>query len=415
MTSPKAQGFIAVLQNQLLDWTWNVHVSGISIEDTPEGRETCIRSSGSDPFGISPLLVPIDLNDFDRLEVDIQTHVDSHLQLFWMTPMMDNFKEEASVRIKVRGDGIYRTLSVLLPKNEIYNRVIRLRVDPMDTPGEIRIRRLALVNDEELLRAKWSAHCRAVSWNEFSRLLLGTTWMYPFKIADGVVTRVHFDELTVVHEIRNKMLFSVLDTHFKGRWNDMDCLDVACNEGFFSFELNKRGARSVYGLDIRPENIERADFLRRIWGISEDAVSFEVKNLFALSDLSAPFDCTLFFGILYHIEDPVGALRLMRRLTKEICVIETQITRQETPIISGFGRSSEAYEHPASFALRIENDTVGNPLAAAEGILSLIPNHQAVLDTLKAVGFSKVERITPPEGAPQSYRVYDRAVYAAYV
>ena len=38
-------------------------------------------------------------------------------------------------------------------------------------------------------------------------------------------------------------------------------------------------------------------------------------------------------GLLYHVENPVGALRLARALTRRACVIETQVTPNMTGVV----------------------------------------------------------------------------------
>ena len=40
------------------------------------------------------------------------------------------------------------------------------------------------------------------------------------------------------------------------------------------------------------------------------------------------FDVVLLLGLIYHVEDPTGAIRLARGCTRGVCAIETQLTRQ---------------------------------------------------------------------------------------
>jgi len=55
----------------------------------------------------------------------------------------------------------------------------------------------------------------------------------------------------------------------------VSCLDIACREGWFSFRIARRGVQLVKGIDIRPERIERADFVRGAGTVAD--VLFEVR------------------------------------------------------------------------------------------------------------------------------------------
>ena len=40
-------------------------------------------------------------------------------------------------------------------------------------------------------------------------------------------------------------------------------------------------------------------------------------------DTLGQFDVVLYFGVLYHMVDPIGALKRVRRVSKEVAVVET--------------------------------------------------------------------------------------------
>ena len=62
------------------------------------------------------------------------------------------------------------------------------------------------------------------------------------------------------------------------------------------------------------------------------------------------FDIVLLFGLLYHLEDPVAALRLARRLTRRVCLLETQLAPNLAGILD-WGTSSTVKSIQGSFAI----------------------------------------------------------------
>jgi tRNA (mo5U34)-methyltransferase len=101
-------------------------------------------------------------------------------------------------------------------------------------------------------------------------------------------------------------------------------IDVGCGTGFFTALLESLGLR-VLGVDGREENIEEAQkrfprgrFLRMD---AEDA---------ALRGLGS-FDLVFCFGLLYHLENPLLAIRHLRAMTKELLLVEGVISPGEEP------------------------------------------------------------------------------------
>lgn len=241
-------------------------------------------------------------------------------------------------------------------------------------------------------------------------------WMYPFDLGDGIETPLIYEELRSVHRAREEMILPAIDRFFPDGLKGNTALDMACNEGYFSHLLYHRGAK-VKGIDIRPFNIERAEIVRDICGYSDaNRLRFGVGDIFNPSgwwDIRCHYDVVLFLGILYHLENPMGALRVLYSLTGTLAVIETQLTRQRAPVISGWGTVDSALAHAASFAAFLESDQETNNLSSFPGTLSFIPNDAAMRLMLATAGFSKVERL---EAQPHHNRQYiegDRAVYCA--
>lgn len=77
-------------------------------------------------------------------------------------------------------------------------------------------------------------------------------------------------------------------------------LDVACNEGAWSFAALDQGAAHTVGFDGRPINIEKARFVARVLGY--DRAAFHVGTV---ADWPHDeYDVVLMCGILYHLAEP---------------------------------------------------------------------------------------------------------------
>jgi tRNA (mo5U34)-methyltransferase len=237
-------------------------------------------------------------------------------------------------------------------------------------------------------------------------------WMYEFDLGDGLKTPLLAEELRSVHQTRERMVMPLVDKIFSNGLGGKYCLDVACNEGYFSHLLYHRGAK-VRGIDIRETNIQRAKAVQGVYGYDPQRLIFQVEDFFSHQDEADTYDLTLFLGLLYHIENPMGALRLLHKITKTLCVIDTQLTRQNIPIISGWGQTSVVRELAASMALLQEEDMKENNLAAYTS-LSFIPNAAAVRQLLFSAGFSQVLQVAAHPSLNQQYVNNDRGVFLAF-
>jgi len=226
------------------------------------------------------------------------------------------------------------------------------------------------------------------------RLASEGAWFYRFSFRNGVETDPPDPITQAVHDTRARLIFPVLDQLVGDRWSTTECVDVACHEGWFSMQLAARGASRVLGFDIRGEHVKKANLIREITGLSN--VDFEEHDVFAVSSSVGTFDVSLLLGLLYHLDNPVGALRIARTLTRGVCVIETQVARPAPDLEclwgSGDGRSGPGVAVVGSDTIHVEG---GHEVA-------LVPTLDALLDILGAVGFRDVKVIEPaPDDFPQ--------------
>lgn len=145
-------------------------------------------------------------------------------------------------------------------------------------------------------------------------------WYHTFELPDGEVTDGYFDLRRVVGKLP-------LPDSLAGK----RCLDVAACEGFWSFELARRGAETVVSVDLPDTDqqdwqglvpLERrrvgAGLANEHFHLIRDALGFEHvqrvdMNIYDLSvDDLGTFDYVFAGNVLVHLADPARALRAVR-------------------------------------------------------------------------------------------------------
>ena len=102
-------------------------------------------------------------------------------------------------------------------------------------------------------------------------------------------------------------------------------LDVGCRDGFYAFELERRGAE-VVGLDYADPEVTGFSIAARALG---SRVRYVVANVYDLEPAAhGRFDLVLFLGVLYHLRNPMLALDRVRGVleTGGTLFAETQLT-----------------------------------------------------------------------------------------
>lgn len=95
-------------------------------------------------------------------------------------------------------------------------------------------------------------------------------------------------------------------------------LDVGCRDGFYSFLLEKQG-NQVTGLDIEDRGARR--FVHTFLNSKAEFVNDNVYNIANWKD-DRRWDVVVMADLLVHLENPLGALRLLHtRLRESIYVI----------------------------------------------------------------------------------------------
>lgn len=134
-------------------------------------------------------------------------------------------------------------------------------------------------------------------------------WYHPIEIRPGIVTPG-----TNAADVVLKLLD--LPDDCRG----LRALDLGARDGYFSFELERRGADVVA--------VDYVDQSQTGFGVAaelrESRVRFVHRNIYALSaDELGTFDIVLFLGLLYHLPDPLGSLEIARSLCRGVMCLES--------------------------------------------------------------------------------------------
>ncbi|MHB8647954.1 MAG: class I SAM-dependent methyltransferase, partial [Thermomicrobiales bacterium] len=233
-------------------------------------------------------------------------------------------------------------------------------------------------------------------------------WFYAMQFTNGARTDGESPPTEVLHRTRFDAIFPHLDRLFSGHWPSITCLDIACHEGWFSFQTAVRGAAMVHGVDIRPEYVARARWLAEVTGLSN--TRFDEADLFNLPRFEGEtFDLVYFVGIIYHLEDPMRALRIARSLTGHVCVIEGTVARAQQ-MDAMWGPMDDPRRGPGAIVLPADEKHTG-----VQGGITLVPSLDGLRLMLLRAGFRAVHLVLPTEHDHPVYGTYDRVIVFAYI
>ena len=239
-------------------------------------------------------------------------------------------------------------------------------------------------------------------------------WFYPYDFGQGVNVKSYTPpEVAGIFETRREMVEGVVRGYFGQRLKDISCLDVGCHEGFYSFAMARLGIGRVIGLDVRTENLRKAQFAGEAMGFAK--VQFQQGNCEQLSvSAQGEHELTLFLGVLYHLENPMLALRNVAAVTKEMCVVETQVIDE----VSGETEwGARAWTHPYQGACAVIDESVQHAADVRETgatPLAFCPSPRALDTMLRHAGFRKIETVKPASDAYEQLARGKRVVVAAY-
>ncbi|MGZ4666103.1 MAG: class I SAM-dependent methyltransferase [Frankiaceae bacterium] len=144
------------------------------------------------------------------------------------------------------------------------------------------------------------------------------TWFHTMDLGGGVRTHGVYDPTRTLPRLR-------LPERLDGR----TVLDVGAWDGFYSFEMERRGA-DVLATD-------HFSWTGEGWGtkdgflLARDALRSRVRDLdidpteLTAEAVGGTYDIVLFLGVLYHLRDAMSVLDRLRNVTGDLLVLETEV------------------------------------------------------------------------------------------
>lgn len=163
-------------------------------------------------------------------------------------------------------------------------------------------------------------------------------WYHTIELPGGVTTAGIYDH-------RPYLAAYGLPTDLRGK----TVLDVGAASGFFSFELERRGARVTatdlptwkshdFSAHYTPElgAVQADEYLHEPFLFARHALdSHAERRLTSIYDLSpdatGTFDLVFCGSVLIHVSDPATALRRLQSVTREAAIIATVVHPADTP------------------------------------------------------------------------------------
>lgn len=172
--------------------------------------------------------------------------------------------------------------------------------------------------DEDVLRRRIAEHSH---------------WHHRITLAPGVVTPGAQDSPLVLAHLDELGL--------PADCSGLSVLDVGVRDGFFAFELERRGAR-VTGIDVVPP--AETGFAIAA-GILGSAVQYVVGNVYDLApERLGTFDLVLFLGVLYHLRSPLRALDRIRPMCRPAARLFVETVVIDNRVILADGRTASLAE-----------------------------------------------------------------------
>jgi len=238
-------------------------------------------------------------------------------------------------------------------------------------------------------------------------------WFYEFDLPDGTRTRTTLPEgVEKIHTTRLEMMERALDACVGKDCSALTAVDLACHQGWFALHLARRNFKSILAVDARAEHLADAQLMADVLGVrTMKPLQLDIED--ARAGEIGVHDVTLMLGLLYHLENPVRALRLARAVTRRTLLIESQVV----PNLSGtvdWGSWRFQRHIVGSFGIIDETEETHAPEASVRGIC-LAPSIAALEWLLKRVGFARVERVLPRSDGHEQLVGHKRAMFAAHV
>jgi len=205
--------------------------------------------------------------------------------------------------------------------------------------------------------------------DELIRRVNEVRWFHSIPLREGLVTPGEDNSMDKLGQV-------CLPADLTGK----SVLDIGAWDGFFSFQAEKNGAERVLATDY-------FSWSGPGWGtkdgfnLAHEALNSKVESMeidamdITPEKLGGKFDVVMFLGVLYHLQDPMGGLRVASEVCNELLIVETHVDdlHRWKPSMVYFPGDS------------LNNDDTNY----------WAPNVAAMKGMLKDLGFSRVEVVYP--------------------
>lgn len=153
-------------------------------------------------------------------------------------------------------------------------------------------------------------------------------WYHSIRFPDGRVTPGHQSE----EQLRARIAQFPIPQDLTGK----RVLDIGAWDGWFSFEMERRGA-TVVAVDVR-----EYETFRQAHALLGSRVEYRIDDVLNITpERYGYFDIVLFLGVLYHLKHPLLALERVCALSKDMACVESYVSNASTDAPPAM----EFYEH----------------------------------------------------------------------
>ena len=146
----------------------------------------------------------------------------------------------------------------------------------------------------------------------FGKELAQKGWYHSIEFPDGSVT----DGLIPLARLKERVGHMPIPEDLRGK----RVLDIGAWDGWFSFEMERRGADVVAVDCVEIQNFLAAHEARK------SKVEYRILDVMELSPRELGyFDIVLFLGVLYHLKHPLLGLEKVCELTRDLAIVESYV------------------------------------------------------------------------------------------
>jgi tRNA (mo5U34)-methyltransferase len=215
--------------------------------------------------------------------------------------------------------------------------------------------------------------------------LASTGWWHSFELPDGTIV----EGVCPLEGLKHRLAQFPIAQDLCGK----RVLDIGAWDGFYTFELEKRGAE-VVAIDCWDN--PRFRLMRDVLGSNAE---YRIADVFDLRPVDlGRFDIVLFFGVLYHLKHPLLALERMCALSTDLVAVDSFVVKETQDLPTELARKPvmEFYE----------SDEMGGMTDNWSG-----PNVSCLVAMCRAAGFARVESLALLEHSAcvACYRTWEAA------